>query len=141
MANRIPRAAIFRISVLLAVVLIFTVAWEYTGNVGSRTVKGTVIKVEPVFGGRGSDNRKFTVRYKAEGQQYTLNATRGLVDRLMKFSNLDLGSTVPVAVSRDNPARATLDSFNSRYPISLTFGTLAVIFYSVIGYMAMRKQR
>jgi len=135
--NRL-RSALFRISVLLTVILLFAVVWEYRQNLNLMPSDGKVIQVKEVFAGRGGDNREFVIEYFIDGDKHMLVTRRGIIDAFGAFCCLSVGDTVPIAVDRDTPFRTILDSFNARYSASISFGALTLFFLIFMVVVAIK---
>jgi len=99
------------------------------------------VSVEEVDAGPGGDNREFSIEYYAYGEKYIVVTRRGLLDALGPFCCLAVGDSVPVAVDRKNPMRAILDSFSARYPYTLSFGLLTLVFIAFILVVAIKARR
>ncbi len=132
------RFAVLRIAILLAVIMAVSVSWEYRQSKNLRPVIGTVINAEQVNPGGGGDNREFRIEYFAYGEKYILVTRRGLLDSLGPFCCLAVGDSVPIAVDRKDPMRAILDSFSARYPYTLSFGLLTLIFLASMLVIAIK---
>jgi len=126
--KKASRAAMLRITVLLTVVMTTSVVWEYRQSQNLRPVSGNVVSVEEVIPGGSGDSRESRIEYYAYGEKYILVTRRGLLDALGSFCCLTVGDSVPIAVDRDNPMRAILDSPSARYPYTLSFGLLSLLF-------------
>jgi len=126
--REVSRAALLRITVLLAVVMTTSVVVEYRQSQNLRPVSGNVVSVEEAIPGGSGDNRETRIEYYAYGEKYILVTRRGLLDALGPFCCLAVGDSVPIAVDRDNPLRAVLDSPSARYPYTLSFGLLTLLF-------------
>ena len=126
--GKVSRAALLRIAVLLTVILVTSVVWEYRQSQNLRPVIGKVVNVEEVNPGRSGDNREFRIEYFAYAEKYILVTRRGILDSLGAFCCLAVGDSVPIAVNREDPMRAILDSPSARYPYTLSFGLLTLVF-------------
>lgn len=126
--GKVSRAALLRIAVLLTVILTFSVVWEYRQSQDLISVDGTVVAVQAVNPGRSGDNREFRIEYFVYAEKYILVTRRGILDSLGAFCCLAVGDSVPIAVDRGDPMRAILDSPSARYPYTLSFGLLTLIF-------------
>ncbi len=126
--RKVSRAALLRIAILLTVILVTSGVWEYRQSQNLRPVIGKVVNVEEVNPGRSGDNREFRIEYFAYAKKYILVTRRGILDSLGPFCCLAAGDSVPIAVDRSDPMRAILDSPSARYPYTLSFGLLTLIF-------------
>lgn len=122
--RRSPHAALARCLILLLVVAGGVFVWENRRLSDDRTVQGRVVDVERVSGGKGGDNRHFTIRYEVEGAVRETSLSRGLVDHLFRFRDLSRGDAVPLRVDPSAPDDARLDSVNGTYPFTLCFVAL-----------------
>jgi len=119
-----PHAALARCLVLLLVVVAGVFVWEHRRLSGDLTVQGSVAGVERVSGGKGGDNRRFTIRYEVEGAVRNTRVSRGLIDHFVRFRDLSRGDAVPLRVDPAAPGDARLDSINATYPLTLCFVAL-----------------
>ncbi|MDZ7685317.1 MAG: DUF3592 domain-containing protein [Gammaproteobacteria bacterium] len=129
------RGVLFRVLFVLVTAWLASFYWEYTELASFRSVSGEVTRVEAVMGGRSGDNRRFTITYRWDGERYNLVTARGIIDSLGRFRGLSRKDRVPLLVDPDLPREALLDSFNSRYPITLSITTLALILLITWGWL------
>ncbi|GMR15145.1 MAG: hypothetical protein BMS9Abin30_0766 [Gammaproteobacteria bacterium] len=140
--GKASRAALLRIAGLLTVVLTLSVVLEYRQSQNLISVSGKVVKVEEVNPGRSGDSREFRIEYFVYAEKYTLVTRRGILDSLGAFCCLAIGDSVPIAVDREDPLRAILDSTSARYPYTLSFGLLTLIYLiSVLVIAAKARMR
>jgi len=131
---------LLRITVLLTVILTFSVVWEYRQSQNFRPAIGNVVSVDAAGPGGSGDSREFRIEYYAYGEKYILVTRRGLLDSLGPFCCLTVGDSVPIAVDRDNPMRAILDSPSARYPYTLSFGLLSLLFLIAMLAVAIKAR-
>jgi len=135
--RNVSRAALLRIAVLLTVVMTLSVVWEYRQSQNLTVTSGIVGAGEAADSG---NRRSFRVEYFAYGEKYILVTRTGLLDSLGPFCCLNVGDSVPVAVDRENPMRAILDSPSARYPYTLSFGLLTLGFLVFILVLAIKAR-
>jgi len=138
--RKASRAALLRITVLLTVILTISVVWEYRQSQKLIPVSGKVVQVQQVNPGRSGDNREFRIEYFAYSEKYILVTRRGILDSLGAFCCLAVGDSVPLAVDRVDPMRAILDSPGARYPFTLSFGLLTLVFLISMLVIAMKAR-
>ncbi|MDZ7782328.1 MAG: DUF3592 domain-containing protein [Halioglobus sp.] len=126
-SRTLSRGVLFRILLILAGAWFAAFYLEHTQLASFQSASGEVIRVESVMGGRGGDNRRFTIAYRVDGERYKLVTSRGIIDSLGRFRNLSKGDRVPLMVNPEPPVQARLDSFNASYPITLSITALALI--------------
>ena len=97
--NASPRAAAIRISILIVVLCAVSFGWEAYRNSGLLHLSGRVIGEGRVLGGKGGDNKEFTIRYRVQGEDFSFISRRGILDQLGGLRGLRRGDTVPLAVS------------------------------------------
>lgn len=130
--------ALFRITILVSVVTLLFGVWEYRHGRNLQPIDGQVIKVENVLGSRGGDNRRFIIEYHIGDERFVTAATRGIVDYYGAFCCLAVGDTVSIAMDRDDPSRAILDSFSARYPLTLSFTVLLLVVLAILAIVVRR---
>jgi hypothetical protein len=128
----IPPTVKIRLSVLLLAACTAAFTWESFIHSGYRHVTGEVVKVEHVFAGKGGDSKAFTVRYAIRDENYYFVSRRGILDSLGSLRNLRQGDRVPIAVRPAPPFKAVFDTLSGRYPITLCFVALTVVFLTVM---------
>jgi len=133
----LPRGAVIRALMLLILAWAGAGLWEYSQQRDYRGTEGEVGRVERVFAGRSGDDRAFTIRYGWQERIYRITTGRGVIDSLGAFRNLDRGDVVPLAVDPDRPSRAVLDTFNARYPITLSITAFAGIVFATGGLLVL----
>ncbi len=138
--RNVSRFALLRIAILLTVVMLLSVAWEYRQSLNLTSVGGKVVAVGNVFPGRSGDNREFRIEYFVYAEKYILVTRRGLLDSLGKFCCLAVGDLVTIAVDREDPMRAILDSPSARYPYTLSFGLLTLVFLITMLVIAIKAR-
>ncbi len=129
--NASPRAATTRISILLLVLCAVSFGWEAYRNSGLLHLSGRVVEEGRALGGKGGDNKEFTIRYRVQGEDYSLISRRGILDQLGGLRGLQRGDIVPLAVSPAPPHRAILDTLSGRYGMTLCFVALSAVFFVV----------
>ncbi len=138
--GKVSRPALLRITAVLAIVLVLSVGWEYRQSLNLRSANGKVIEVVEVFSGSSGDNREFAIQYFVSGEKYVLVTRRGLFDAFGAFCCLAIGDSVPIAADREDPSRAILDSLSARFPLTLSFGMLTLIFSLSMLLIAMKAR-
>lgn len=135
------RGAIFRITVLLLVSGIIAFGWEANRSTHARRLEGLVVRVQAVPAAGGGDNKAFTIRYAFQGRDHVVVVRRGILDALGRLGHLQRGDRVPLAVDPLSPQRAALDTFSTRYGVTLCFVVLGAIFSVVVVAVSHRKRR
>lgn len=143
LSKKIPRSALTRIMILLSVIMLLVIGWEYQQSSKLQAAKGKVIKITKVFARRGGDKREFQIEYFVNEKRYILVTRRSIIDSVGAFCCLSPGTSVPIAWYRDTPFKAILDSFSARYPMSISFGmlTLVVILFLLFFVIRARYRR
>ena len=62
-----PTGVLKQITILLLVVFISAVVWEYRQTMQLTPAYGTVTRIEVLHPGRGGDNREFRIEYSVNG--------------------------------------------------------------------------
>ena len=127
--NKIPKSVLFRIKILLSIVLLISLTWELSNSLNLTPMQGKVINVKKVFAGRSGDSREFTIEYFIDTNKHILITRRGIFDALGSFCCLNVGDNVAIAVNKDNPRKTILDSFNARYPLTISFFSVIVVMF------------
>jgi hypothetical protein len=130
-------AGLLRGFVLLVGVLTVGFFWEHRQARSLERTTGEVVDVEEVFGGRGGDDRRFTVRFPDGDEIHRFTTGRGVVGQLWTFADLGVGDEVPVAFDPDAPSGARLDTVAQTYPFTASAGAFALLYVFVVGGMAV----
>ena len=134
------RSEMTRVSLLLLSVLVIALVWETQARSGYQQVTGEVVDVQRVFPGRSGDNKAFVVHFEIAGAESNLVLRRGILDLFSSLASLRPGDRVSVLASTTPPHNAVLNTLNGRYPISLAFTTLTLLFGAVALVIFLRRR-
>ena len=96
--------------------------------------------MQRVFPGRSGDNKAFVVHFEIAGTESNLVLRRGILDLFSSLASLRPGDRVSVLASTTPPHNAVLNTLNGRYPISLAFVTLTLLFGAVALVIFLRRR-
>ena len=119
---------IVRMIVLLAIVLVVAVVWEYNRNRHLQSLTGIVRQVADAQNENGRSVREYRIEYTVQGKRYIFVARASLVERMGILCCLTEGDKVALMLVADRPWQVMFDSFSSRYPLVARFALLAVFF-------------
>ena len=134
------RGALARCLVFALCATAVAAAWENFAGSGDARVTGEVVRVERVFGGKGGDNRAFTIRYEMDDSVHRITTSRGLLDYFGGMRDLSEGDELPLRVDSRQPGEAVPDTLNARFPITLCCGALVGIVAMTWGVLELRSR-
>lgn len=95
---------------------------------------GAVVDVRRVGGTAfGGDDRRFTVRFTADGETHRFVTGRTLVGRFGRFAGLGVGGEVPVAFDPSDPGDAHVDTFSHTHDFTVTVAAFTTLYVLVVG--------
>lgn len=123
------RGAMTRIFILLLFVCAGTYAWEASRNSDMQPTTGQVI---------GTVYKGYRIGYELQGQNYQFETRTGIFDSMGALRTLAPGAAIPLLVNPANQHAPLINTINGRYPLTLSFTALLLLFVLIVLITAIK---
>ena len=127
--NASVRGAMTRIFILLLMVCAGSYAWEASRNSDMQPTMGQVL---------GTVYKGYRIGYELQAQNYKFATRIGIVDSMGALRTLAPGAVIPLLVNPANQHDPLINTLNGRYPLTLSFAALLLLFVLLVLITAIK---